>query len=302
MKEISRTLAWTFAMIASALLPAAWASASEAATPAPTAPATPGYMMPSTQVWNLASDSGEVYRIFVSAPVGGEAPEDGYPVLYVLDGNAYFASFAQARWVQEYLPVGKSIIVGVGYPGDDAWDVRRLNDFTAPLLDPPPRQWRELAKYKSGARREFLDFLTGELRAEIGRRYPTDPDRHSLFGHSLGGLFALYALYERPQAFHSIVAASPSMEWNEQGMLEDERAFTTWLTGGKIGRTSRLMVVVGDRDVDDDPEPARALVDRLDRLSGQGLRVRLHRYPEEIHVSVPARSVTDVLRFAFEIR
>jgi predicted alpha/beta superfamily hydrolase len=285
------------------------ATCANAATP--TSPATspeqatkvvPGYTMPSTQAWDLTSDSGEVYRIFVSLPSEGEPPEDGYPVLYVLDGNAYFGSFAQARWVQEFLPIGKSIIVGVGYPTEDAYDVRRLNDYTAPLLDPPPRQWRELAKYKSGARRQFLDFMTGKLRTEVSRRYRADPDRHSLFGHSLGGLFALYALYERPQAFHSIVAASPSMEWNEQGILDDERAFTARLTSGKIGKTSRLMVVVGDQDTDDDPEPARALVDRLDRLSGQGLRVRFMHYPEEVHVNVPARSVTDVLRFAFEIR
>lgn len=282
---------------------AAWSSKGVAQeAPAKPANAPAGYTMPSTQVWDLPSDSGEVYSIFVSLPSEGEAPADGYPVLYVLDGNAYFASFAQARWVQEYLPVGKAIIVGVGYPTDEAYDVRRLNDFTAPLLDPPPRQWRELVKYKSGARRQFLDFMVGKLRSEVSRRYKVDPDRHSLFGHSLGGLFALYALYERPDAFHSIVAASPSMEWNEQGLLDDERAFTAKLEAGKPGKTSRLMVVVGDRDTDDDPEPARALVERLDRLSGLGLRVRLRRYPEEIHVAVPARSVTDVLRFAFEIR
>ncbi|MBB3344961.1 alpha/beta hydrolase-fold protein [Luteimonas sp. RC10] len=279
----------------------AWArpAASDAVGPKVT-----GYTMPATEVWDLAADSGEVYRIFVSYPAGkeDEAPEDGYPVLYVLDGNAYFGSFAQARWVQDDLPVGKSIVVGVGYPGDAAWDVRRLKDFTAPLLDPPPRQWRALAQYESGARRQFLDFLTGKLREEIARRHRVDPDRQSLFGHSLGGLFALYAFYERPGAFHSIVAASPSMEWNAQGILEDERAFTARLASGAIAGTSRLMVVVGDRDTDDDPEPARALVDRLDRLSGQGLRVRLHRYPDEVHVSVPARAVTDVLRFAFEIR
>jgi len=298
MARASKATTALLALVAGIALPGAPACAAQP----PAAPATTGYTMPSTQVWDMTSDGGEAYRIFVSAPAGGEAPEDGYPVLYVLDGNAYFGSFAQARWVQEYLPAGKSIVVGVGYPTDEAWDVRRLNDFTAPLLDPPPRQWRELARYKSGARKEFLDFLTGRLRAEIGRRYKVDPDRHSLFGHSLGGLFALYALYERPQAFHSIVAASPSMEWNEQGILADERAFAERLAGGEAGRTSRLMVVVGDRDTDDDPEPARALVDRLDRLSGQGLRVRLQRYPEEVHVSVPARSVTDVLRFAFEIR
>lgn len=262
----------------------------------------PGYVMPSTEVFDLTSDQGEVYRIFVSYPGSGEAPKDGYPVLYVLDGNAYFGAFAAGRWVQEYLPVGQSIIVGVGYPGDEAWNVRRMNDYTQPLLDPPPRQWRELAKYKSGARQPFLDFLTGKLRTEIGKRYTVDDSRNALFGHSFGGLFALYALYERPDAFNAIVAASPSSEWNEQGILKEERAFSQRLSSGQIGKTAKLMVVVGDQDIDDDPEPARALVDRLDRLSGYGMRVRLHRYADEVHVTVPSRSVTDVLRFSFQIR
>ncbi len=62
------------------------------------------------------------------------------------------------------------------------------------------------------------------------------------------------------------------------------------------------MIVVGERDIDDDPEPARALAARLDRYSGLGVRVRFRRYAEEGHMTVPARAVTDVLRFAFEIR
>ena len=279
------------------LFPAMVASAAPAATPSP-----PGYTMPSTHMWDMKADTGEIYRIFVSFPIEGEPPADGYPVLYVLDGNASFASFAEARRLQEFYPVGKSIVVGVGYPTEKTYDVRRLSDLTPPLLDPPPTQWRWLAKYKSGGRKEFLDFLTGKLRTEIGKRYKIDPERQSLFGHSLGGLFGLYSLYSRPDAFHSIIAASPSIEWNDQGVLAEEREFTARLTNGKIGKTSRLMIVVGDRDVDDDPESARALADRLDRLSGHGLRVRFTRYENEGHMSVPARSVTDVLRFAFEIR
>lgn len=291
--------------IIAALLAGVFACASAAlAQPAPASvePAPAPYAMPSTQVWDMASQSGETYRILVSAPVGGEPPRGGYPVLYVLDGNAYFGSFAQARWVQEYLPIGKSIVVGVGYPGDKAWDPRRMNDYTAQLRDPPPPETRAYAKYRSGARQQFLDFMTGKLRAEIAQRFPVNPERQSLFGHSFGGLFALYALYERPQAFQSIVAASPSMEWNAQSILDDERAFTDKLTAGKIGQTSRLMVIVGDRDADGDPESARLLTDRLERLSGWGLRVRLQRYPDEVHASVPAQSANDVLRFAFQLR
>ena len=128
-----------------------------------------------------------------------------------------------------------------------------------------------------------------------------NPDQQSLFGHSFGGLFAIHTLYARPGAFHSIIAASPSLEWNEQGILKDERSFAARLAAGKIGKTSRLMLLIGDRDVDDDPEPAEALFRRLDRFSGEGLRVRIRRYDDETHISVPVRAVTDTLRFAFAI-
>lgn len=276
--------------------PALSAGNDKAAPPA----VAPGYTMPSTHMWDMAADNCEIYRIFVSFP-GTEMPADGYPVLYVLDGNAMFAAFAEARRIQEYSEVGKGIVVGVGYPGDLAYDVRRLDDYTPPLIDPPPANVRHLAKYKSGGRDRFLDFLTGRLRTEIARRYKVNAERQSLFGHSLGGLLALHALYTRPQAFHSIIAASPSLEWNDQGVLADERVFTERMTSGKIGKTSRLMVVVGGRDIDDEPGPAIAFVKRMEALSGHGLRLRFRLYEDEGHMTVPVRAVPDTLRFVFEV-
>lgn len=257
-----------------------------------------GYTMPATQVWDMASDTGKPYRIMVSYPES-EPPESGFPVLYVLDGNASFAAFAETRRIQEYGDLGKAIVVGVGYRTDKPYDEARNEDFIV-MDNPPPGKRLGRTAGKSG-RDEFLDFLTGKLRTEIGKRYRINPDRQVLFGHSFGGLFALHALYTRPQAFHSIVAASPSLELDE-GVLRDERAFVARLENGKVGKTSRLMIVVGERDIDDDPEPARALADRLDRLSGLGMRVRFRSYETEGHMTVPARAVTDVLRFAFEIR
>jgi uncharacterized protein len=293
-----RRLASNIAITLALTLPAQ-ARAEQTASPAPTPSVAQGYTMPSTHMWDMRSAGGEIYRIFVSFPAA-EAPGEGYPVLYVLDGNASFAAFAEARRIQEFHDVGKAIIVGVGYPTDKTYDTRRLNDYTPPMLDPPPASVRGLAKFKSGGRDKFLDFLTGELRTEIGKRYRINPDRQSLFGHSLGGLFGLYALYTRPQAFYAIVAASPSLEWNEQGVLREEREFAARLTSGRIGKVSRLMVVVGARDTDDDPEVGAAFANRMDRLSGYGLRTRFRRYDEEGHMSVPARAVTEALRFVFE--
>jgi len=283
----------------SVALPLLAAQAQQKTSPAP--PAEPGYAMPSTHMWEMKSDAGEIYRIFVSFPTT-EMPEDGYPVLYVLDGNAMFAGFAEARRIQEYYDVGKAIVVGVGYPGDQAYDARRLDDYTPPLLDPPPANVRRLAKYKSGGQDKFLDFLTGPLRKEIGRRYKINLEKQSLFGHSLGGLLALHALFTRPQAFYSLVAASPSLEWNEQGVLREERDFTARLTSGKVPKSSRLMVVVGGADIDDDPYMAEAFAKRMDLLSGYGLRTSFRRYDGEGHMSVPARAVTDTLLFVFESR
>jgi hypothetical protein len=74
------------------------------------------------------------------------------------------------------------------------------------------------------------------------------------------------------------------------------------MAAGRIGNTSRLLLIAGDRDTAGDPESVRLLTDRLERLSGWGLRVRLRRYADETHASVPAQSVNDVLRFAFEQR
>lgn len=264
------------------------------------AAAPPGYTMPQTHQWDMIAPSGEVYRIFVSFP-DAEPPPRGFPVLYVLDGNAAFASFAETRRMLEWdSHIGKAIVVGVGYPTDWAYDPRRLNDYPPKMVEPPMPLWADLAKHPSGGRDVFADFLTGALRAEIAKRYTVDLNRQSLFGHSLGGLFALHMLYTRPGDFHSIIAASPSMDWNNQGALPEERAFTERLVSGEIARTPRLLVLAGGRDVDDEPHNAAALVRRLDALSLHGLRARYLQYPDETHMTVPVRSVPDTLRFVFE--
>lgn len=257
----------------------------------------PGYTMPSTAMWDMAADSGEVYRVMVSYPAG-EPPERGYPVLYVLDGNAMFAGFAETRRMLEWKNEGKAIVVGVGYPTDKAYDERRLYDLTGEVTDVPA--YARFRTMRAGGWDKFLDFLTGKLRREIGTRWKTDARRQSLFGHSLGGLFALHALHTRPGAFHAIVAASPTLYWHEKRMRQEERDFAAGLKSGRIDRVSRLLVVAGEREEDMlermDPED---YVKRIEPLSAFGLRVRSQIYADEGHMTVPSRAVTDTLRFVF---
>lgn len=276
---------------------AAMAGAVPAAAQDQTAPAVPGYTMPQTATFDMTAAHGGVYRIFVSFPKG-EPPAGGYPVLYVLDGNALFASFAETRRMVEWTDAGKAIVVGVGYPTDMAYDVRRIDDFTgAPTTS---GAYAKFAKEKSGGWDRFLDFLTGDLRAEIGKRYKTNPDRVSLFGHSLGGLFALHALYTRPGAFHAIIAASPSIFWHEAMTLKEERDFVGRLQAGRVPKVSRLLVVAGDREEAIlERWDAEDFVRRMAPLSAYGLRTRSEIFAGEGHMTVPVRAVPETLRFAF---
>ncbi len=287
---------WTIgAGIASIAIAAPLAAQAQAVKPA-VAPAAPGYTMPLTAMWDMKADHGDIYRIFVSYPEG-EPPEGGYPVLYVLDGNAMFAAFAETRRMIGWTKGSEMIVVGVGYPTDQAYDARRLNDFTGAVTD--SYAYAEFAKEKVGGWDRFLDFLTGKLRTEIGTRYKTNPSRQSLFGHSLGGLFATHTLFTRPDAFHAIIAASPSLFWHEALTRKEERDFVTRLQAGKGGRVARLLVVSGEREEAIlERWDGEAFVKRMEPMSAYGLRVQSHVYADEGHMTVPVRAVTDTLRFA----
>ena len=284
------------------------ATAAFAEQPAPAA--SSGYVLPETETWELAAEGSEPHFIMVSRP-SGPPPEAGYPVLYVLDGNAYFAAFAEARRVLAgdlsnpfaRPKIGNSIIVGVGYPATEwPFDVRRLYDFTPPMMENPGPYQARLAKFPSGGQDAFIDFLVNRLRPELDRRYSIDPHRQALFGHSLGGLFALHVLYTRPDAFSALIAASPAEGWNEQAILAEEREFSRRLAEGEIkGRVSRILLLAGeDEEHPDLLWDAAALARRLDALSAYGLRSQFRELDNELHVTVPSRSVTTTLRFAFD--
>lgn len=52
-----------------------------------------------------------------------------------------------------------------------------------------------------GGTGKLVDFIENELIPRIAEMVILDPMRRSLFGHSFGGLFTLYALFERPCLF-----------------------------------------------------------------------------------------------------
>ncbi|MDG2535891.1 alpha/beta hydrolase-fold protein [Sphingomonas sp. HITSZ_GF] len=263
---------------------------------AQTAPApAPAYVLPGTETFDLtAREGGQGYRIYVSKPTQ-PAPAGGFPVLYVLDANAFFPGFAGERRIEEFAKEagGGVIVVGVGYPHDQVYDIpARTNDLTLPWTAKWPAGQPVV---KTGGNEVFAHFLLDQLRPEIARRYPVDAKRQSLFGHSLGGLFALHMLYTRPDAFEAIIAASPSIWWSDKAILAEEKAFTDRLAAAKpAGPVSRLMLFVGEKDPMMIPADAEALNGRLAAL---GLSSRFEKLAGETHITVPYRAITPTFRF-----
>ncbi|MBL0915247.1 MAG: alpha/beta hydrolase [Sphingopyxis sp.] len=266
------------------------ALAAEAATAVP-------YAMPETESWDMTSAAGRTYRIFVSRPAG-EAPEGGYPILYILDGNAMFEGFAEARRIQGFggRDLDKMIVVGIGHPGEQVYDPRRMEDFTGPITSPELK--RLYAKYPSGGRDAFRAFLLDELKPAIARRYKVHPQRQALYGHSLGGLFALHLFYSNPGAFDTIVAASPSIWWDDQAILSEEAAWRARAEkDGKLARRTRLLLIAGEYETEGSiAQDSKALAARLAPLSATGLRSELLLLDGETHVTVPHRSITATMR------
>ncbi|WP_395646342.1 alpha/beta hydrolase [Terricaulis sp.] len=168
----------------------------------------------------ITSRAGLEYRILVSVP-RGPAPDGGFPVFYILDGDAFFNTAVEIARMREWGRLPPSIIVGVGYPSRGFYDGPRRNmDFTPPAFSDPTFDPAEV-----GGAERFLAFLTGELKPWVASRYAVDPHHQILFGHSLGGLFTLHALYTAPQSFNVYIAASPSIRLSDRLIVREAAAF-----------------------------------------------------------------------------
>ena len=174
----------------------------------------------------LSSSSDREYKIFVALPLSySKYDRITYPVVYLLDGNFYLDLVTEMghgyHFFGKQLP--ELIIVGIGYDIDwktegrlDEFNLLRVRDLTPTQMSSAPG---------SGEAGEFLRFIQEDLIPHIDANYRTDPTDRTIAGHSLGGLFSLYALFHAPETFTRYVAASPSLWWDDRVMFEYEEQF-----------------------------------------------------------------------------
>ena len=239
------------------------------------------------------------YRILIAPPTDGP-PADGYAVIYALDGDALFPTLAEAVKLQTRKPKGFDpiLVIGIGYPSKEPFDMeRRCHDFTLPVSEEnlPPRPdgtpWPP-----NGKANDFLDFIEHELMPMVAKEWPINKSKQAIVGHSLGGLFTLYALCARPYLFTHIVAGSPSVWWANNAVLKEiDRFSETWIGNHAIN----LLLTIGANELPDMLEGAEQAAERMKRLSDKNIHTDFVKFDEEDHVSVLPCMLSRLPRFLY---
>ena len=257
----------------------------------------------------------QTFIIDVCRPAYPAAADRALPVVYVLDGSGAFGIAAQtARMLQSgpgSLP--PMIVVGIGYKVDRARNAlaqhheMRVRDFT-PTAD---TAWLERSRAalaeqnvvsdaKPGGVAAFLAFIDDELKPFVASHYAVNADDQTLVGMSLGGLFALYTLFQAPRSFVRYLALSPSLWWDERMLFKREAALAATVKDLPV----RLFLSAGALEEDDGAPyfPVSTLEDMAEALRKRrypGLQITHHIFPGETHMSVYPAAISRGLREVF---
>jgi hypothetical protein len=257
----------------------------------------------------------QTFVIDVARPAVRVPDGQRLPVVYVLDGDGAFGVAAQAARMMQMEAGGlpPMVVVGIGYRYSSpqlamaehgAW---RTRDFT-PSVDADSqartraalREAGFLAEVDYGGAAAFLTFITDELKPFIIDRFAADPEDQTLVGMSLGGLFALQALFDPSAPFRRYVILSPALWWDNDMIFAREAAYSVQ----SADLPARVFLGVGGRE-DEDGAPYWP-VTKLAKMAAvlrerryPSLEVTHHVFPEETHMSVFPGAFVRGLRAVF---
>jgi predicted alpha/beta superfamily hydrolase len=264
------------------------------------------------------SVTGAVRRVFLWTPPAPE-PKAGWPALWLMDGNAVIGTAVDAMRAQAFWPSGTNLgwgaLIALGYPSDDAYDsFRRSWDLGPPPGRSYPPFYDGGPEVKTGGGGEMARFLLEDVREFLTDHIHLDPQNQSLFGHSFGGLFALWMLFNHAGAFRNVIAASPAITWEDSALLNHLEAFVAPETAPRVhlsaGEWEGFDLAPFQRSGDEvkarlaeksSTRTIAAAQEMASELTARGLDVAYETYAGETHMSVLPVAVNRALSWAFAI-
>lgn len=286
----------------------------------PTAASAGPATLEATRQFDVSSAiNGENYRVQVSIP-DAPPPPRGFPVLYVLDGNRLFGSFAgAARNRGQAGEIENAVVVGIA-SGEGPHGANRTLDFTT--YDMTVREKVVIKDQEKnapfGGSERFLRAIQEEIKPRVARLAPVDEGRSMLFGWSLGGLFVVHTMLSHPGTFSTYLALSPALWRSGRAVFREVPGFKRSVAAASV--KPRLYLGVSELEGDPNTRPfpdwtaedwaneinycrmVGNMVDMADVLRGfmqsRHLAFATRIFPGETHNSVPWSALNPVLTFA----
>ena len=234
-----------------------------------------------------------VVFVYVPDTYGLEAAkEKRYPVLYLLDGLAYFEvttgiAHHLGSWNAAVQRIPDLIVVAIQ-------NTKRPRDMTPSHMAEGPYS------SGSGGAAVFRSFIESELMPAVDKQFRASGER-ILVGHSLAGLFVLDTFLERPNLFVAYIASDPSLWWDDNLLARKllARRGTSPRTPGRlfIAQANTPDSTLGEHDAHKAGITAfRAALEAAKLPVEHSYRY----FEDETHLSVPLQAVYRGLLFAYE--
>lgn len=234
---------------------------------------------PQDDVQQFVVHSDRIGRDFVVQVTSSQLPMlpgQKMPAIYALDLGMGIAS-PVGRLLGRSAAMRPAYIVSIGYlPGHE---LARNTDLVH-------HRFTYDGQTMGGGGAAFEAVLLDEIRPLLEARYPLDPNRAFLFGHSFGGLFTAELFADRPDAFAGYLIASPSA-FTDPGLVERIAIAARHAPAGR-----RIYVAWGGTE---DPATVQSAADLARALTAGSARLALRSvaYPGENHTSYYTRLILD---------
>ncbi|MFE7065108.1 alpha/beta hydrolase [Sutcliffiella sp. NPDC057660] len=161
-------------------------------------------------------------RVSVLLPKNYHASEKRYPVLYMHDGQNLFldeeASFGVSWGLKDYLEESDLEIIVVGIDCNHE-GYERFNEYAPWKNEELGMRLFNDENLTGGKGKEYIEYITHELKPRIDEKYRTNPDDTAMAGSSMGGLISTYAGCKYPHIYKKIGSLS-SAYWINQADIE----------------------------------------------------------------------------------
>ncbi|WP_084931725.1 alpha/beta hydrolase [Pantoea rwandensis] len=234
----------------------------------------------STQTFDSADDNRH-YKVWVAQP-NKSPPSAGYPVIYMLDGNAVMNKLSEPL-LQKLSEGNPPLLVVVGYQTTLPFDVKsRTFDYTPPDKEHGSVGYTFSRGRAGGGSVAFRTLLEQKIAPAAEKGVKINQQQRALWGHSYGGLFVLDS-YLTSHFFTHFYATSPSIGQGYFSLLSQMQALALNQVGAK---QLTLMEGNGDRRRDNntaEPDVLRAVRSTVNRMASNGIAAQYQLYPGLSH-------------------